>query len=217
MKNLLIKELKLSASPLTYFFVAFSVMTMLPGYPILVGAFFVCFGIFHSFQIGRENNDILYTILLPVKKSDAVKAKFVFVCFFEMAAFIVMTVLTFIRMTALGSAGVYVNNALMNANPLFLAFVLVIFGVFNIIFVRGFFKTAYIYGRPFIVFIVACFLIIGVGEAVHFFPNMQWINATALKDVCGLWITTVLGGVLYVIATWLAYKGSVRSFEKVDF
>ena len=35
MKKLLTKELKLFAAPLTYFFIAFALMTLLPGYPIL--------------------------------------------------------------------------------------------------------------------------------------------------------------------------------------
>ena len=52
MKNLLIKDFRLSASALTYGFLAASLMTMLPGYPILMGAFFICLGIFHSFQCG---------------------------------------------------------------------------------------------------------------------------------------------------------------------
>ena len=90
MKDLLIKELKLATQPITYCFLAFSLMTLLPGYPILLGAFFVCLGIFQSFQSGRENNDILYTVLLPVRKSDAVKAKFLSVCFIELAAFLAM-------------------------------------------------------------------------------------------------------------------------------
>ena len=46
MYKLLRKELKLSASPLSYLFIAFGLMTLLPGYPILVGAFFISFGIF---------------------------------------------------------------------------------------------------------------------------------------------------------------------------
>ena len=79
MNRLLTKELKLFAAPLTYFFLAFSLMTLIPGYPILMGSFFVCFGIFQSFQLGRETNDVLYTVLLPIKKSDAVKARFEFV------------------------------------------------------------------------------------------------------------------------------------------
>ena len=75
-RNLLSKEIKLAASPLAWLFISFSLMAFIPGYPILVGAFFICFGIFQCFQSGRENNDILYTVLLPVSKTDAVKAKY---------------------------------------------------------------------------------------------------------------------------------------------
>ena len=62
MRNILLKEMKLSASILSYLFILFGFMFMLPGYPILMGAFFICMGIFHSFQNAREMNDVLYTI-----------------------------------------------------------------------------------------------------------------------------------------------------------
>ena len=217
MKDLLIKELKLATQPITYCFLAFSLMTLLPGYPILLGAFFVCLGIFQSFQSGRENNDILYTVLLPVRKSDAVKAKFLSVCFIELAAFLLMTALTFLRMTLLSGAAPYVKNALMNANPLFLGFALVVFAVFNIIFVGGFFKTAYKYGAPFIAFIAAAVLITGIAEALHFFPGLRGLNASALHDVSSLWWITLLGAVFYAAGTYLSYKNSVNRFERVDF
>ena len=68
MKNLLIKELRLPTSILSWLFLAFAAMTLIPGYPILLGSFFVCLGIFQSFQTIRENNDVLYTVLLPVER-----------------------------------------------------------------------------------------------------------------------------------------------------
>ena len=39
MKKLLYKEMRLSANPLSYWFITFSAMTMIPRYPILVGSF----------------------------------------------------------------------------------------------------------------------------------------------------------------------------------
>ena len=70
MNKLLKKELRLTAAPITYFFLAFALMTLIPGYPILVGGFFITLGIFYTFQMARESNDILYTALLPCKKQD---------------------------------------------------------------------------------------------------------------------------------------------------
>ena len=97
MINLIKKEFKLSAHILSYVFIAFGLMTFIPGYPILVGVFFSCLGIFQSFQSYRESNDISYTILLPVSKKDIVKAKFIFVLTIQLT-FLIMFIIT-IRMT----------------------------------------------------------------------------------------------------------------------
>lgn len=58
MIKLLRKEIQLAASPLSYFFIGFGLMAFVPGYPILVGSFFVCLGLFQSFQTAREANDL---------------------------------------------------------------------------------------------------------------------------------------------------------------
>ena len=79
MKKLLYKEMKLSANSLSYWFIAFSAMTMIPRYPILVGSFFICLGIFYTYQQIREYEDITSTVMLPVKKNDVVTSKYQFV------------------------------------------------------------------------------------------------------------------------------------------
>ena len=84
MNKLLKKELRLTAAPITYFFLAFALMTLIPGYPILVGGFFITLGIFYTFQMARESNDILYTALLPCKKQDVVRAKYTFCVLIEL-------------------------------------------------------------------------------------------------------------------------------------
>lgn len=73
MSNILKKEMKLSASILSYLFIAFGLMFFLPGYPVLCGPFFVCLGIYQSFQNTREANDIVFSALLPIPKRDVVK------------------------------------------------------------------------------------------------------------------------------------------------
>ena len=75
MSALLRKEMRLSASILSYLFLGFAFMTLLPGYPILCGVFFITLGIFQSFQNAREANDIVYSALLPIAKRDVVKGK----------------------------------------------------------------------------------------------------------------------------------------------
>ena len=123
MIKLLRKEIQLAASPLSYFFIGFGLMAFVPGYPILVGSFFVCLGLFQSFQTAREANDLTYTALLPVAKRDVVRAKYAFCCFIEICYFTLTGAVTLIRMTLLSNAAVYRNNVLMNANLVYLAFV----------------------------------------------------------------------------------------------
>ena len=120
MIKLLRKEIQLAASPLSYFFIGFGLMAFVPGYPILVGSFFVCLGLFQSFQTAREANDLTYTALLPVAKRDVVRAKYAFCCFIEICYFTLTGAVTLIRMTLLSNAAVYRNNVLMNANLVYL-------------------------------------------------------------------------------------------------
>ena len=101
MKNLLMKEFKLATPVITYLFIGFSLMTFIPGYPILCGAFFVCLGIFQGYQINRDSNDILYSVLLPVSKSDVVKSKYLAAAALQMTAFILCMIFTFVRMIVL--------------------------------------------------------------------------------------------------------------------
>ena len=216
MKNLLYKEFRLATPLLTFLFLGFTAMTFLPGYPILCGAFFICFGIFQSYQLGREDNDILYTVLLPVKKSDAVKAKYTAAVVLQMAAFAMFAVFTCIRMVFLSDVSVYTSNALMGANPVFLAFVLLIFAAFNMVFIGGFFKTAYQFGKPFLCFTVVCFLLIGIAETLHHLPGLGWMNTLDVERAWPQLLVLLAAVILYFMATAVSCRVSQSRFEKID-
>ena len=215
-KRLLYKELRLSASPLTSVFILFGAMALLPGYPILVGGIFVCLGIFYSFQSARETNDILYTVLLPVAKTDVVAGKYAFVCFIELLAFLLMTGMTVLRMTVLGNAPVYVRNVMMAANPLFLGFALLLFTAFNALFVGGFFKTAYNFARPLIGFLIAAVLIVGVGETLHHIPGLEFLNGNSGELMWVQYVVLAASAVIYSFGTWLSCGRAMERFEKID-
>ena len=216
MNALLKKEMRLSALLLTYLFIGFAFMTMLPGYPILCSVFFINLGIFQSFQSAREANDIVFSALLPVAKRDVVRGKYQFSVMIELCGFALMAVLTLVRMTALSDAAVYRQNALMNANPFYLGCALVIFGVFNLIFLGGFFRTAYSLGKPLITYIIVNFLLIGIAEALHHFPGMEALNAFGFDHI-GLQLSTLLAGaILYILLTVMSYNKACENFERID-
>ncbi len=216
MNALLKKELRLSSLLLTYLFIGFAAMTMLPGYPILCGVIFITLGVFQSFQNAREAGDIVFSALLPIAKKDVVKGKYRFVLLIELCGFALMMVLTIVRMTVLADAAVYRQNPLMNANPFFLGMALVIFGMFNTIFVGGFFKTAYKLGKPFVIYIVAAFILIGIAEALHHIPGLAVLNAFGTEHL-GLQSALLAGGaIIFAALTYLSYNKACKNFERID-
>lgn len=215
MINILKKEMTLSAASVTYYFVIFGFMFLLPGYPILCAPFFVTLGIFKSFQNAREANDFVFSALLPVAKRDVVKGKYIFSCLIELASLFIMAVSTLIRMSILKDNHVYRTNALMNANLYALGAALVIFGLFHLIFIRSFFKTAYKFGS-FASYIVVVFFALGIFEAIHYIPGMGAVNAFGFEHL-GLQLALLATGVvIYLALTWIAYIYSCESFDKID-
>ena len=216
MKKLLFKELRLSVATISYCFVAFALLVFLPGYPILLGAFFTALGIFYSFQAMRENQDISYSLLLPVSKADIVKSKFAVSVFLEGCSFLIMAIVTVIRMTALKDLAVYRANALMGANLVFLGYALLVFGLFNFLFIRGFFKTGYYIGKPFVLFCVVAMVVVGIAETLHHVPGLGALNAFG-SDHLGVQCAALCIGIcLFALLTGAALKQSVRSFVRID-
>ena len=216
MNDLLRKEMRLSASILSYLFIAFGLMFLLPGYPILCGVFFVSLGLFQSFQSAREANDILFSALLPVAKKDVVKGKYLFVSLIEACALVLLTVCVILRMTVFSASVVYRTNVLMNANFFALGMAFVIFGLFNWIFVGGFFKTAYKFARPFVSFIIAAFLAVFAAEALHHVPGLEWLNAFGTDCMTAQLGLLAAGIILFLVMTLLSYRKACKDFERID-
>lgn len=201
---------------LSYLFMLFGLMFFLPGYPVLCGAFFVTLGFFFSFQAAREANDMVFSVLLPVAKKDIVKGKYLFVCLIESGAFLLMAIAVVVRMTVFSEALVYRTNALMNANFFALGMACVIFGLFNWIFVGGFFKTAYKIGRPFVTYIVICFLVIFMAEALHHVPGLEKLNAFGTDEIAIQLILLAVGILIFLLITVLACRRACKQFEAID-
>ncbi len=216
MHNMMIKEIRLSASPLSFLFIPFGLMFLLPGYPILCGAFFVCLGIFQSFQSAREANDIVYSALLPVAKTDVVRSKYLFVCLIQCCSLILMAVSVIIRGTVLSEAAVYRSNALMNANLFALGCAFLIYGLFNWIFVGGFFRTAYRFAKPFVIFIAAAFAVICAAETLHHIPGLEALNAFAWEHFPLQAALAAGGAAVWGILTAASCRKACGDFERID-
>lgn len=216
MMKMLRKEMRLAASPLSYLFLAAGFLFLVPGYPVLLAGFFICLGLFQSYQTAREGNDLVYSALLPVAKADTVRGKYLFALFIETGGFVLCALCALLRMTVLRDAPAYLGNALMNANAAALGFLLLIFGEFNALFIGGFFRTAYKFGWPFISFIIVSMLTIGLAEALHYFPGLGWLNAFGFDAIGPQLAVLGAGALLFAVLTLASLGRAIRSFEKID-
>lgn len=214
--KMFVKEFKLSQLILTPLFLLATLMVFIPNYPLLVGAFMVSLGIFYSFQNTREQQDIIYSVLLPVAKRDIVSAKYQFSCFYQGIAFLLLSVWTVIRMTLLSGVNPYASGTLLPPSPVFLAFSVLIFLWFNVFFLGGFFKTAYALGKPLIFFSIAAFLTVIAAETLPHLPGCEFLQ-NPKGEKLGLQFA-ILGAALLLYAgmTFLSWKKSVDRFEKLD-
>ena len=214
-KQLFNKEVRLS-SPICWVFLAFSAMVLIPSYPFLVGIFFICQGIFQAFIFARENNDVLYTVLLPVKKSGVVTAKYAFTVLIEMLGLCLMAGFALFRNTVLKDAAPYAGNALLRPNFTAFGWALLLFAAFNWFFLRGFFKTAYKAGVPFILFAVAGVCCIAAAEFLHHMPGLQWMNAASSEGLTARLLFFAACLAAYLAVTALSHSLSKKRFEAID-
>ena len=84
------------------------------------------------------------------------------------------------------------------------------------IFLGGFFRTAYKIGKPFVIYIIVGFVMIFVFEALHHIPGLGMLNAFGTENI-GLQVATLaIGAVIFAAMTLLSYKAACRNFEKID-
>ena len=144
MKNLMRKELLLAMHPASMLFLLLSAMLLIPNYPYYVICFYTCLGTFFICLTGRENRDIEFTALLPVRKTDLVRARVFTVMLMQLAQLVIAVPF------AVFSSRVSAENLVgMDANTAFFGFALVLYGVFNLVFFRNYYRAPGKVGKAF--------------------------------------------------------------------
>jgi hypothetical protein len=229
MKALLNKEFKLCLHPATFIYLALVLMLLIPNYPYLVSCFFVCNAIFFCFQQARENGDAMYTAMLPVSKAQAVRARVWFVVIIQaidLALMAGMCAFAIVSMPPTNAGGTDHGLSL-------LAFALVLFAIFNLIYLPSFYKTGYKAGTAFLksaigvwIWLVLCEGLMIASNAVAesgadiaFFRFIHE-NIDCMPKTEATWTVQAIlfgaGLVIYVVCTLLAAHLSIKRYEKVS-
>lgn len=215
MRYLLYKEFRLVSHPTVWLFLALSAMMLIPNYPFYVVFFYTSLGIFFCCLNGRENNDIFFTAALPVKKTDIVTARFLFVVMIQLLQVLIAIPFALLRnsIPSLGS-----NLAGMDANPALFGLSFVMMGLFDLVFFTLYYKAPAQVGRHFAIASVVQFLYILVMEgctfAVPFFRDK--LDTMGSQYMAEKLTVLGIGIVVYIILVLLSLSRCKKSFEGLD-
>ena len=215
MKTLLNKELKLTLHPTNLIFLGLSMMVLIPNYPYMVLFFYTTLGVFFLCLTGRENHDIFYTVTLPIRKSDAVLSRMVFVCIIEFAQAAITVPFAIIRNTWPEAMK---NQVGFEANIAFFGVSFIMLGIFNFFFFVSYYKNPDAVGKAFMKGSIAEFIWMILAEcSVHAVPYLRDVIDTYDPQNLIPKLVILIGGIaVFLLLTFMAYKKGAASFEKLD-
>lgn len=211
MSALLRKELRLVNSPMTWLFLPLVALVLIPDYPYQIGFIYQLLAVFFAFQAAREGRDLEFSMLLPVRKADLVSARVLLVVVIQMAAVVVGVPLLWLRSTS-GIA----NAVGLDASPAVLGSVLVMYGIFTIVFLPYVYRCPDRLGLPLALAGAAIGVWIAGSEIIiqAVGPLRRWLDEPGDLVTQGAWL--VMGTCVYAGLVLLARQLAVRAFDKVD-
>ena len=214
MKNLLKKEVHLTMHPTAILFLFLSVLLIVPNYPYYVTFFYTGLAVFFTCLNGRENNDVFFTMTMPVAKKDVIKARFTLVVILELLQMLIAVPFAIIRQ----NMGIPVNAVGMDANIALFGLSFVMLGIFNVVFFGIYYKDVKKVGKPFAVSSIVIFIYICIAEAcAHIVPFVRdRLDTSDNIYVTEKLIVLIAGILIYAVMNVYIYKKSKKNFEIYD-
>lgn len=212
MSKLLYKELRLAAHPNLYVFTLLGALVLVPAYPYGMVFMFGCLGPFITMNYCRETNDLYYSALLPIGKRDIVKGKCLLFAAAQLAQVLISLPFAFLRVRVLPAG----NPAGIEANAAFYGFGLIIYAIFNFIFLTEFFRTGFKVGKAFLLAIVPASVVVLTMEVLAHIPAFAWLDSVQPADLLRQLPILLAGLAIYPTAMLAAFTVAAKRFEKVN-
>ena len=213
MSALLYKQFRLVCHPMSWVFAFFGVMLLIPAYPYTVVFFYATLGLFFTFMQGREQRDGDFSALLPIRKGDTVRASAAFCAIMELIGLVIAVPFAILGAKINPHGG---NPVGLDANVALFAAALIIYAVFNSVFLPTFYRTGYKVGTAYVIALIPTAVVMLLCEALPHFPRLQWLNDTSAAGNLRQLPLLAAGGVVYFLTLPIATKAAVRRYEKVD-
>ena len=108
------------------------------------------------------------------------------------------------------------NPVGLDSNVALFAAALIIYAVFNSVFLPTFYRTGYKVGTAYVIALIPTAVVMLLCEALPHFPGLQWLNDTSAVGNLRQLPLLAVGLVVYFVTLPLAIKTAVRRYEKVD-
>lgn len=211
MKQLLKKEFTLAVHPTSWLFLGLSAMVLIPNYPYYVIFFYTGLGVFFTCLNGRENQDVLFSLLLPVSRRQVVGARMATVVLLELLQMLLTALFSLLRRALpLGE-----NAAGMEANLALLGLGLVVMALGHSAFFRVYYRNVQKVGVAFLWCSAVEFISIGILEVMaHTVPLFRdRLDTPDPAFLTEKLLVLALGAVVYGLLTFLTYRRAVRDFD----
>lgn len=214
MLKLLKKEFALSMHPMTPVMLLLSAMVLIPNYPYGVIFFYVTLSLFFTCLSGRENNDVLYSLTLPVPKRDVVRARICYAVILEIAQLVIMIPFVLLKQRLSGA----VNQAGLDANLSLFGWGLILYALFNAVFFSGYYKDVKRVGVSFIKASALMFVCIAAEIAASYvIPFVRdCLDGSGAKYLPARINFLFFGISIFVITNVWVCRDSIKNFEKQD-
>ena len=214
MLKLIKKEFVLALHPVTPIMLLLSAMVLIPNYPYVVIFFYVSMAIFFTCLSGRENNDVVYSLNLPIKKSNIVKARFICASIIQMLQLLLMIPLCVLSQTWNKSG----NQAGMDPGISLFAVGFIVYGIFNLVFFLHYYRNVNKVGIAFLLSSIVIFVCTALDViSTHAIPFVKnFIDTPGVENLSHKLVFLCIGILMYILITFFTYKICVTNFEKQD-
>ena len=212
-QNLVYKELRLNINPWAYLWALAALLLLIPSWVFFVALGYIVMFFMMVSQFDKANQDLMFASSLPVPKSGIVLARACTVVITQVANLAVAAPVAIARYW-LYPAG---NQAGMNTNLAFFGLVMVMYAVFNLIYLPGSYSRPYRMLWPVLGGSLIALVVGGVLTTLPaVVPALDVVNDRGMGHLGHQLAVFAVGVLLYAGGIVLAYRQAAANFAKVD-
>lgn len=210
MKNLVFKELKLAVHWFYYVLpIMLACLMFIPQWIYtFVFMYFFWITITQVYSGYNAKEDYSFNAMLPVTRKEIVQSKLAIILILESIHLLVGVVFGFIHNSLYGSF-----NFFMDINLAFFGVIMVMYALFNIIFLPLYFKSAYYFGKPVIYGVIATLIYAFAFEFGAF--KFQFMRDIFEGSLISQGIVMLVAIIMTVCLTIITLKKSILNYENI--